>query len=54
MGIGIGLIIATVLLLPFHERKISATEIESKARDLGMIYIDEIKALPDKDKGGDK
>lgn len=44
-----GLVIACLVLLPFYQKKISNLEIENKARAMGMVYPDEIKAI---DKGG--
>jgi len=44
MGFGIGLLTAFVLLTVFSKGGLSDYELETKARDLGMIYPGEIKA----------
>lgn len=44
MGIGIGLIVATLLMLTYAPRNIPKYQIEKMAKDLGMKYDDEIKA----------
>ncbi|HZK34593.1 MAG TPA: hypothetical protein VFD33_04715 [Bacillota bacterium] len=51
LGIGIGLVIASILLLPFKSKKPSPMEIEGMAREMGMVYEDEIKAISDVEKG---
>ncbi|TDT50590.1 flagellar protein [Fonticella tunisiensis] len=45
MGFGLGLIIATLLMLSYFPRNIPKYVIEKQARDLGMRYEDEIKAF---------
>lgn len=54
MGIGIGMIIVCILIFPFHQKKLSPGDIESRARGMGMIYADEIKAIGNSEKGGAK
>ncbi len=45
-GIGIGLILSLTLTIPFKMDEVIATEvIEERARELGMKYPDEIKAI---------
>jgi len=38
-------VLACILILPFSGRKPSPKEIESMARDMGMIYEDEVRAI---------
>jgi predicted small secreted protein len=45
LGIGIGLTIASILMLAFPKPKISEAEILKMARDRGMIYKDEVKSI---------
>ncbi|HKL10413.1 MAG TPA: hypothetical protein VJ990_03170 [Clostridia bacterium] len=44
MGFGIGLITAVLLMTVFSKGTLSDYELETKARDLGMIYPVEFKA----------
>lgn len=53
IGIGAGLIIASVCMTSFPKRELSAIEIETRARAMGMIYEDEIKAIPKSTEGGE-
>lgn len=46
MGIGIGMILTSIILFGFNNRtQLSNSEIEEKARALGMHYSDECKVL---------
>ncbi|MBL4932949.1 MULTISPECIES: hypothetical protein [Clostridium] len=50
MGIGIGMILATILMLGFNRNKeLSKSQIEEKARSFGMLYEDECKVIFNKD-----
>lgn len=51
LGIGIGIVIACILLLPTNKKKPSPMEIETMARQMGMVYEDEIRAIPNLEKG---
>lgn len=51
MGIGIGIFITCLLLLPFYSKGLSPAEIEIRARDMGMIYTDEIRAIQPSQEG---
>lgn len=53
MGIGIGMVITCIILFPFYQREPSSGEIEAKARDMGMIYEDEARAIPQNQEGAD-
>lgn len=53
MGIGIGIVITCILFFPFYQREPSLGEIEAKARDMGMIYKDEVKAILEDQEGAD-
>lgn len=44
LGLGMGLIVAVVLMTGFAKDGISNYELEEKARDLGMVYPQEMKA----------
>ncbi len=44
MGLGIGLIVAVLLMTFFTNVGLSDYELEKRARDLGMMYPEEIKA----------
>ncbi len=44
MGFGIGLLTAVILMTVFSNGALSNYELETKARDLGMIYPGEMKA----------
>lgn len=46
-----GLVIACLLLLPFYQKDYTKLELEKKARAMGMVYPDEIKAF---NEGGEK
>jgi Na+-transporting methylmalonyl-CoA/oxaloacetate decarboxylase gamma subunit len=48
MGIGIGFVISALLVLAFQPAGLSKAKIEKAARDMGMVYKDEMKALYDK------
>lgn len=45
------MVITCIILFPFYKRKSSPAEIEAQARDMGMIYEDEVKAFPQNEKG---
>lgn len=45
LGIGIGLVLASMLFIFYHPAKISESQIINMARDRGMIFKDEVKAL---------
>lgn len=45
LGIGIGLLICSLLLMAFPGYQVSKDKIETLARDMGMIYPDEAKAM---------
>jgi hypothetical protein len=45
LGIGIGFIIAALLILIVPKPQISEDELIKRARDRGMIFKDEVKAL---------
>lgn len=45
IGIGIGMIITSILMTAFGYNNISNDKIEEKARALGMHYEDECKVL---------
>ena len=53
MGMGLGILIACILWIPFSKKGPSAMEIEARARAMGMVYEDEIKAISRSDKGGE-
>ena len=46
IGVGIGLLLACVLLRPYSRKELSMAEIEARARSMGMVYEEEIRALP--------
>lgn len=48
LGIGIGMIISSLLMMGFPVHKVSETEIIKMARERGMVFPDEVKALYDK------
>ena len=55
IGIGIGIIISTTIMVGAKiEYQMSKSQIEDKARSMGMVYPDEVKVLNEKDKGGSK
>jgi len=54
LGIGIGMVLTCILLRPLLGRKPSAAEIEARARSMGMIYEEEVRALPEEDGEGKK
>lgn len=54
LGIGLGIILACILLSPFYGKKLSAMEIEARARSMGMVYEDEIRAISGNTEGGSK
>jgi|BioPla2DNA2_1021312.scaffolds.fasta_scaffold04441_10 hypothetical protein len=45
IGIGIGMIITSLLTLGFGNRQLSDSEIEERARKMGMHFEDECKVL---------
>lgn len=45
LGIGIGLIIASMFFIFYPHPKISESQIIQMARDRGMVFKDEVKAL---------
>ena len=49
-----GIIIACIIIFPWYRKKASPAEIEVQARKMGMMYIDEIKAIPQDMEGEDK
>jgi hypothetical protein len=54
LGIGIGIILATSVMLQAKiQYQMSKTQIEQKARSLGMQYPEEMKVI-NKDNGGKK
>lgn len=49
MGIGIGIIIATAVMIGTKVNyQMSKSQIEDKARSMGMIYPQEVKVINDK------
>jgi hypothetical protein len=50
LGLGIGIVIATTIMFSYSPNNISRRTIEQKAKDLGMMYPDEIKAFFDTEK----
>lgn len=48
LGLGIGIVIATLLMLTYSYNNIPKYKIEKMARDLGMLYPDEIKSYFEK------
>lgn len=53
MGIGIGLIIVSLIMILFPNVFMSDYKIEKRARELGMKYPDELRVL-EEHSGGDK
>lgn len=53
IGMGIGIIIACILLIPASKGEPSAMDIETRARAMGMVYEDEIKAISNNDESGE-
>ncbi|RBP46745.1 hypothetical protein [Garciella nitratireducens] len=51
LGMGVGIVLTCVLLFPFYKKEPSPAEIEKKARNMGMIYEDEIRGFPQNEKG---
>jgi hypothetical protein len=47
MGIGIGILFTLLFINSFSAPDLSPLEIETRARAMGMIYKDEIKAISD-------
>lgn len=45
LGIGIGFIISALLMMAMPQTKISNDQVERMARDMGMVYPDDVKAL---------
>ncbi|EYE88812.1 hypothetical protein Q428_06135 [Fervidicella metallireducens AeB] len=50
IGLGIGLILSTLVLYSYGPTNLSKATIEKKAREMGMKYPDEIKAYFEQDK----
>ncbi|GAA0178059.1 hypothetical protein SH2C18_11770 [Clostridium sediminicola] len=44
IGIGIGIIITCLILMPFV-KTYDSSYVEKKAREFGMVYPDEVKVL---------
>lgn len=53
MGIGIGLMISSLIWASFQNSSYSAYQIEKRARQLGMKYPSEIRVLEQRELGGD-
>ena len=51
IGLGIGLIIGVILMMSIPEKELAPREIEMRARAMGMVYEDEIKALTKSQEG---
>lgn len=47
IGVGVGILICTIMLHLFAKPNVSSYYIEKKAREMGMMYPDEIKAYFD-------
>lgn len=45
LGLGVGFLISAVLILAQPPAKISKAEVEKMAKDMGMVYLDDVKAL---------
>ncbi|KMT21720.1 hypothetical protein [Clostridium cylindrosporum] len=45
LGLGVGLVVATMIISLFPKSTISDVKVEKRARDMGMKYPDEIKAF---------
>jgi hypothetical protein len=45
LGLGIGFIICGLLMIAMPRPQISNVEVEKRARDMGMVYPDDVKAL---------
>jgi hypothetical protein len=50
LGIGIGLVLASLIMMAITPGTVQKSEVEKKARALGMVYPDEVKALYDNSK----
>jgi predicted small secreted protein len=50
LGFGIGVIVATIMMLSYVPKNIPKYIIESKAKELGMRYEEDIKAYFKNDK----
>lgn len=48
-GVGIGMVIAALCMLPFHDGGMSDYEIERAAKELGMIYPGSSRAVQPED-----
>lgn len=48
LGIGIGLVAASIILISSPAKKVSDAQIIQMARDRGMVFEDEVKALYNK------
>ena len=48
------MILTCILLAPFAKSEPSAMDIEARARAMGMVYEDEIKAIAHKGEGDEK
>jgi len=53
VGLGVGIIIATILLSAAPKKGLSPMEIEVRARAMGMVYEDEIRAIPGSSQEGE-
>lgn len=53
LGLGAGIIIATILMSAVPKKQLSPMEIEVRARAMGMIYEDEIRAIPGSSQEGE-
>ncbi|MCG8484356.1 MAG: flagellar protein [Clostridia bacterium] len=53
MGIGIGLMISSLVWAGYQNSLYSAYQIEKRARQLGMKYPSEIRVLENNELGGD-
>lgn len=50
LGLGIGLVISALLMLSFPPSGLSKADVEKAARDMGMVYGNEVKAMFDSNK----
>jgi len=48
LGIGIGFVIASIIMISSPDPKISETELIKLAKERGMVFPDEVKVLYDK------
>lgn len=54
MGIGLGIIISSLILICLQSTLYSDYEVEKRAREMGMKYPDEILALEKNNEGGNQ